>query len=299
MYYPVSIGKYFDFALKRRDDVNLHTIGPWTSTYIPWMGGMYLQDKHSRPPDSPMSKTFCGQVKVNPKILESRLPFKPDLWINADAGFSFSKPDCPYAIIATDPHVLNYDYQRTQADMFYNMQKVYSKEDDIYLPYCADPKWHSPLNVDKEYDVCLIGLKYENRTRLVNRLRDRGLNVFYETGIVYDKYQEAYAKSRLAFSWSSKLDLIARVFEAMAMDVPLVCNHVPDMELFFEDGVDYYGFDNLEQAEAQIFMALANYEDAKMVSKNAHTKVMADHLYDHRIEQILADFVKGEITCNS
>jgi len=62
------------------------------------------------------------------------------------------------------------------------------------------------------------------------------------------------------------------------------------MELFFEDGVDYYGFDNLEQAEAQIFMALANYEDAKMVSKNAHSKVMKSHLYDHRIEKILKDF---------
>ena len=237
-----------------------------------------------------MSKTFCGQTRVNPKTIESRLPFKPDLWINADAGFAFSKPDCQYAIIATDPHVLSYDYQRTQADRFYNMQKFYSEPGDIYLPYCADPVWHSPLEREKEYDVCLIGLQYENRTQLVNKLRASGLKVFYEIGVVYDEYQEVYAKSKIALSWSSRQDLIARVFEGMLMAVPVVCNRVPDMPTHFVEGQHYYGFDHIEEAEAQIHMTLANYDDAMDVAWAAHEKVKAQHLYDYRISDILRGF---------
>ena len=290
MFYPVAIGKYFMFALQRREDVNLFTTGPYTGTLIPWKGGIHLPPEYAHAPDLPLPTTFCGNTRVIPTLVEGRLPFKPDLWINVDAGFGFLSPSCQYAVIATDPHVLTYDYQRTQADKFYNMQKFYSKAGDIYLPYCADPVWHSPLVREKEYDVCLVGLQYDNRTRLVNRLRAKGLKVYYDTGPCYDEYQELYAKSKIAISWSSKQDLIARVFEAFAIDIPLVCNKVPDMDLFFEDGTDYYGFTHMEQAEAQIHMALANYEDAKKVSANAHKKVMAEHLYEHRIEQILKDF---------
>ena len=294
MYYPVAIGKYFDFALRRRDDVNLCTVGPWTSTWIPWNGGMYMPEKYSTPPDIPLSKSFCGQINVTPKVIESSLlPFKPDLWINADAGFAFSKPDCQYAVIATDPHVLTYDFQRTQADKFYNMQFCYSKPGDKYLPYCADPEYHSPLEEyhdKKEYDVCLIGLHYPNRTNLVNRLRAKGLKVYYDIGIAYHEYNEIYSKSKIALSWSSMDDLIARVFEGMLMAVPVVCNRVPDISTHFVDGEDYYGFDNIDEAEVQVHMALANYDDAQEVAWKAHRKVKANHLYDYRISDILRDF---------
>jgi hypothetical protein len=291
MYYPVSIGKFFDFALRRRDDVNLYTTGPYTSNWIPWKNGMYLPEKHSKPPDFPIGKGFIGNTSVNPAIIEDRLPFKPDLWINADAGFAFSKPSCPYAIIATDPHVLHYDLQRRNCDKFYNMQKFYSKPNDIYLPYCADPVWHSPLEREKEYDVCLIGLQYQNRTDLVNRLRAKGLKVFYETGIVYDEYQEMYAKSKVALSWSSLQDLIARVFEGMLMKVPVVCNRVPDLPLHFEEYKHYLGFDTIDEAEMQIDRAIQHqFRASKKMANYAHEVVMENHLYDHRIQQILEDF---------
>jgi len=290
MYYPVAIGKYFEFALRRRDDVNLFTTGPWTSTSIPWGGGMHLSEKYSKPPDFPFSADFCGKTAVNPAIIENHLPFKPDLWINADAGFAFSKPNCPYAIIATDPHVLNYDFQRKNCDRFYNMQKFYSKPGDIYLPYCADPVWHAPLEREKEYDVCLIGLQYPNRTQLVNRLRQRGLKVFYDIGIVYDEYQEMYTKSKIALSWSSLQDLIARCFEAMMMKVPLVCNYVPDLDLHFDEYDHYLGFDSIEMAEKKIVDALNDYEVAMQMAERAHNIVKEDYTYDRRIEMILEDF---------
>lgn len=308
MFYPVTLGKYFLFALQRRKDVEIYSVGPYTGTFIPWKGGIHLPDKYSAPPDLPLSSQLCGQLHLSPKIVEHQLPWEPDLWINVDAGFGFSKPECPYAVIATDPHVhSHYTAYREQikhsSDMrFYNMQYYYMKEGDKYLPYAADPIWHAPLEREKEYDVCLIGLQYENRTTLVNRLRSRGLKVYYDTGPCYAEYQELYAKSRIAFSWSSKKDLIARVFEGMAMQIPVVCNRVPDMPTHFVDGEHYYGFGDfnrggdpwtkhdVDEAEAQIHLALANYDDASQVASNAHNKIFAQHLYDFRISQIFDDF---------
>jgi len=302
IYYPVAIGKYFDAALRRRDDVNIFSVGPWTSTWIPWKGGIHIDEKYSQPPDIPISKSLIGNVLLNPKAVEHQIPFKPDLWINVDAGFGFSKPDCPYAVVATDPHVLQYTYQRAQADIFYNMQDYYAIGGDRVLPYCADPVWHAPLSMEKEYDVCLIGLQYENRNQLVNKLRDKGLKVYYDTGPCYTEYQELYAKSRVALSWSSKRDLIARVFEGMHMAIPVVCNRVQSMSTYFVEGEHYLGFGNAEQigdewsqsdiseAVEQVEKILADYDAAIEMALAAHNKVAAQHLYDYRISTILRDF---------
>ena len=288
--YPMAIAKYFESALRARDDVELFTVGPYTGTWIPWNGGMYLPQKYCGAPDFPLDKNFITNVKVNPTIVEGMMPWdEADLWINADSNFCFSRPKKAKNVvtIAIDPHVLNYDYQRTQCDMFFNMQLTYSKPGDKYLPYAACEQHHYPEDLDKVYDVCLIGLHYPDRTNLVNRLRAKGLNVYYDIGPVFDEYRQLYSQSKVAISWSSQLDLIARVFEAMAMDVPLVCNRVPDMDNFFVDGDHYYGFNNIDEAEAQVLMALANYDDALEVSKQAHRKVMAQHLYKYRIADIL------------
>ena len=63
MFYPVAILRYFQQALQRRDDVNVYSVGPWTGTWIPWMGGLYLQDKYSRPPDSQCLRRFVVRLE--------------------------------------------------------------------------------------------------------------------------------------------------------------------------------------------------------------------------------------------
>jgi hypothetical protein len=81
------------------------------------------------------------------------------------------------AHVATDPHALNYDRQRQLADFFFNMQTPYMENGDIYLPYAYDPTVHYPVEIDKLYDVCMIGLHYPQRDQLVNHLIDRDLSV--------------------------------------------------------------------------------------------------------------------------
>ena len=211
IHYPMSIMRYFISALQARDDVDLWTCGPFTGNYIPWGGGMQIFSKHIHTPNLPFSVQTIDQ-KLSSVILKNQLPWKPDIFMVIDAGWHFK--DRPYAenviLIETDPHVLKNRYNEIAdvVDKVYCMQKVYSRPTDRYLPYCACSEFHYPEEYEKEYDVCLIGLQYEHRTKLLNRLD--GLKVFYSIGQVFDEYREIYNKSRIAFSWSSKLDLIAR-----------------------------------------------------------------------------------------
>lgn len=291
VHYPCAMGRYFHEAFLRRDDCEVVSVGPFTGTWIPWNGGLHLSNKYVLPPTVVLPKNFIGNIKVPPQIALNALDVEPDLWVNIDAGYNVTRPmiDGHVVNVFTDPHVLKYGFQRTQADMNFNMQACYSQSGDRYLPYAADPIWHSPLEREKEYDVCLIGLQYPSRVALLDRLRNKGLKVYAKVGDVYNEYQEIYAKSRVAFSWSSRDDLIARVFESMLMAVPLVCNRVPDLPTHFIEDEHYYGFNDINEAENQVMRALGDYDTAQEMAWNAHRKVDAQHLYDYRVSQILRE----------
>jgi spore maturation protein CgeB len=254
---------------------------------------MNLLPKYDKPPTCPLPQEMIakGNIPYQMAFHQFREQLEDvDLWLQVDAGWYIlftDKPKGKLVHVATDPHCLVYDTQRKQSDFFLNMQKFYSRNGDLYLPYAADSECHMPLEVEKEYDVCMIGLHYAHRNRLVNLLKGRGLKVYYEIGHIYEEYQELYAKSRVAVSWASLKDLPARVFENMLMAVPLVTNRVPDLSTHFVEDEHYLGFDTAEEAVEKVMWALENEELANKIAWNAHRKVKALHLWKHRIDTIL------------
>jgi hypothetical protein len=331
IYYPLAILRYFEAALRRRDDINLITVGPYTGNMIPWNNWMTLASKYAIPPTItlPIGQPFVPisfienqlplltenqiaalkneivvlekRVKVNPDlenqiaalkneivVLENRS--EPDLWIQIDAGFYLEgRPqNGKNAIVATDPHVLNYDRQRTFADTFYCMQDCYKKPGDEYLPYAYDPIWHAPEEQERLFDVCLLGLHYANRNLLVNRLMQNGVKVYYHLGDVFDEARAIYNQAPIGINWSSKDDLTARVFELLGMRRLAVVNNVTDLPRFFEGGKDLVTFNTLEEATEKILYYLANEDQLQAIADQGH-KTVGPHTWDARIEQILED----------
>jgi spore maturation protein CgeB len=217
--------------------------------------------------------------------------FEPDLWINVDAGYNVMRTrlDCQVVNVFTDDHVLDYAFQRTQADINFNMHQHFAKPGDRILPYCASEIFHYPEDVEKEYDVCLIGLHYPERNKLINSLKGMGMSVYYDLGPAYHDYRELYNKSRVAISWSSKGDLIARVFEMMAMKLPLVTDRVPDLPNHFVEDEHYKGFSSLSEAVQKVHWCLHNYAEAMEMAENGCRKVHAQHLYKYRVSDILRE----------
>ena len=292
IFFPCAMGTYILNALKRRDDVELWTVGPFTGSWIPWGSpgvGMHLLDKYIIAPDCPFSQSVIGQ-QLPSAVLKNKLPWTPDLFVQVDAGWHFldRPPGKIVAHVQTDPHVLKafYKFAISYSDVSFSMQSPYLEAGEEFLPYAYDPKIHYPMDIDKEYDACMLGLQYTQRTALVNRLRANGLNVKYEIGIAYDEYRIEYNKSKVALSWSSLLDTPTRVYEALAMKVALVCNRTQDLENFFVEGEHYLGFNTLEEAERQVLLLLSDDEKRTQIAEEG-CKAVQPHSWDKRAETIL------------
>lgn len=289
IHYPVAMGRYILEALLRRPDTEVWTAGPTTGRWIPWAGGMNLPESYVREPDFGLPLN-SGNPIMSYEVVQANCPFKPDLWLEVNAGLKpVGRPDGLYAIVGTDPHVLNYSPLRRQCDHFFCMQKPYMVAGDHWLPYAYDPIWHSGSPIpfeDREYDAALIGLAYQNRKLLVHTLRASGLNVYFELGPAYDDARTIYHNTKVGFNWSSLRDTTARVFELMALGVVPVLNRVPDLVEMFDDRKDFIGFDRLPQAVDAIQHALANPDESRRIINNA-TEAVRPHTWDARVTQIL------------
>jgi hypothetical protein len=290
IFYPMAILRYFEAAFKRRADVELATVGVYTGRKIPWGSGMLMEEKYAIRPDIVVPGNPTTKCPI--KWVERRLPWTPDLWVQIDANYALiGRPfNGLNFIVGTDPHVLNYGSSRRDADTFFCMQRVYAKLGDIFLPYAYDSVWHAPLEpVDEpKWDVALLGLHYEQRDILVERLRAQGIIVKYDLGPVFDEAREIYRRARIGINWSSLKDVNARVFEIMGMGLPLVTNRLPDMGIHFKEGKHYLGFDDVEGAIVAVQKLLEDPGLAGDLAK-AGQEAAKPHTYDARVGQILEE----------
>lgn len=297
LWYPLTMSRYFEKALRHRDDVDLKTTGVYTGAWIPWLGGMELPNKYAKSPDIPLP--FAPNVgEVNYEIVKAQLgDWNPDIVMTIDAGihWKYKPTDGLVVHVATDPHALDYDYQRTISDKFFNMQAVYSKAGDIYLPYAYSKYDFYPeqmtdetgIEQPKDVDTVLIGMPYEQRVQWVNELRKRGVSVIFENGPVFDEARTLYNRGRIGLNWSSLDDLNCRAFEIPALKLFPVLNYVTDMEKF-DIWREISSFRDLNVAIERVMWAIENPDDAKLDAEMAYERVLP-HTYDARVEQILRD----------
>lgn len=289
IWYPMSISRYFEKALRRNKHIDLLTTGPFTGPWIPWMGGMDLPMKYATSPDIPIPLPFNVE-RVNYDLIRANLPadWKPDIVLSIDAGINWvSKPFEGFvATVATDPHVLNYDHARKQGKLF-NMQLCYSERGDEYLPYAYDPATHFPEpDTEKIYDGVLIGLQYDNRLAWVEELRKHGISVFSTNGPAFDEYRHIMNQSRIGMTWSSMNDTIARFFETPAMGLPMVANRTPDAHIFLREFEEYIPFSNLGEAVDAVIQLKNKPDLARDIAAKGHDAIK-HQTYDARVEQIL------------
>jgi len=292
IHYPLSMMSYFIRALERRDDIELWTFGPYTGSWIPWNGGMNLLAKYAKVPNFPMPQSAITS-KVPSSFINALMPREPDVTLLVDAGWHpIDRPNGRTIVhVKTDPHAIQpqfYNEAKAYADIVFSMQGPYIEYGEKYLPYAADKICHAPMEgLEKDFDVCMVGLHYDHRNQLVRMLRGMGLNVYYDIGSIFEEFTELYSRSKVAISWSSLLDLPARVFENMYMAIPLVTNRVPDLSTHFVEDEHYLGFSNHTEAVSKVVWALDNLEEANEMAWKAHRKVNAQHLWNYRINTIL------------
>jgi len=288
--------EYIVRAFKRRTDCDVRVVGPYPGLNMPWtrngITGIVMPDNYDFKPDIALPFNGAGQNAPISYIEGLLKDFKPDLWLDCDSGFYLdgTPKTGVRALFEGDPHVLRdyYNGHKHNYKYVFNPQNNYSTQDEYYLTYAADPIWHSPIDgTEKIYDVALIGNFYTHRVDFINGLRSQGKNVFFDLGQAKEDARLIYAQSRVGLNWSTLADLNARVFELMCMGIAPVMNRVPGLVLF-DEGVDYLGFDDAAQANAQINLLLNEPDLAKSMGINARNKIINDkHTWDDRVQTIL------------
>lgn len=300
--YPLAMATYFKKALEHRDDVDLKVAGIYTGAWIPWLGGMTVPTKYAIPPDIALPLTL-GTNEYPYELIKGQLgDWKPDLIIQVDAGFhaKYRPADGMVVTVATDPHAIPpdfYDVPRKYSDKFFNMQAVYSKQGDVYLPYAYSKYDFYPVEfvtpvtdtlVSRDTDAVLIGMPYEQRVQWVQELRKRGVSVIFENGPVFDEARALYNRGRIGLNWSSLDDLNCRAFELPAMKLCPVMNHVTDLPRFFTPDEDYLQFGSLPEAIEKVMWAKLNPDRAQEIAERAYQKALP-HTYDERVTTILKE----------
>ena len=118
------------------------------------------------------------------------------------------------------------------------------------------------------------------------RKRNKGYEVHYSIGEIYDDYRLLYNQSRIALSWSTLLDMPARVWEAFGLGNLLLTNRVPDLPTFFVENEHYLAFDTVEEGVEKADWALKNWDEAQKIAEAGHRKVNGNS-WDKRVQQLL------------
>lgn len=296
LWYPLSMSRFFEKAFRHHPNVDFKTTGVFTGSWIPWTSpqhpqGMSFPEKYAIPPD--ISLPFNPDVgRVSYDAVKAQLgDWKPDIVVSIDAGINWiGRPsDGLVATIGTDPHVLDYEHARKISDKFFNMQAAYSESNDIYLPY-AYSKYDCYPNdaVEKDLDAVLVGNTYESRLQWVAELKQRGVKVEHQLGVVFDEARALYNRANIGLNWSTMNDLNCRVMELMAFRLCPVMNRVTDLQRFFTEDVHYLGFSSLSEAVEKVVWAKENPEGAQDIANRAYEAVLP-HTYDARVEQFLVE----------
>ncbi len=290
LFFPMAILRYWEAALKRNSSIELVTAGPFSGQTIPWAGGMELPKKYAHAPD--VIVPMGSQTPFS--YIEARLPWTPDVWIQIDAGWHIkghpSDSHTMNVFVATDPHVLNYDYQRKQADFFFNTQTPYMKDGDLFLAYAYDPVWHAWKEHEQKYWTALVGMRYQQRDQLVQALRKQSIEVFYENGPVFQEANDIYNASAIGLNWSSMMDTNARCYEVMAMSCTAVLNRTPDLMDMFIEGEHFLGFNTVQEAVQQVKKLMKDRTLRKRIA-NAGRVAVEPHTYDARVKTILETII--------
>jgi hypothetical protein len=219
-HYPVSSGRYMTEAFRRLGHTAYH-IGQETGRSI-W--GMEV----------PQEYVWCQDAPPDEWL--------PDLCILMDTAYQWHHETVPTIVYTVDNHVRNVR-QDGIAHYFLghkNVSIMPYTDDCTWLPCGYDPTLFTPSPIpytEREYDVCMIGVMYPERWRLVNELKAAGLKVLAGTGLIYEAYRDAYHNSRISLCQSINGDVAQRVFETAAMGCVVMSDKCPDFDTLTPNGI--------------------------------------------------------------
>jgi glycosyl transferase family 1 len=290
--YPVSIGNYFKRALVRRADVEIVHLGAAFGHSIPWGGGAGMILPYCDNPNIPLPQMNSVPIQMAEHLIQKQYGRLPDLFLQINAGFCLSnKSQCKNFMVLTDGHCLGDWYQQSKrdCDKVFNLHKNYSQPGEVALSYAYDLELCYPpdADIEKIYDAALIGMPYDHRTRVINKLKQAGLTVFYANGPAYTDATKIYHQAKVGINVPSLQDWNCRSFELRRLGLPVVETPTPDGEKVFIDGEHGLYARNDDEFVTKTKWLLEHHDEAQRIALAGYNKAKP-YSYDNLVNEILS-----------
>jgi len=206
-----------------------------------------------------------------------------------------------------------------QKDDFFDELQQSGLNNYHYLPMAAFPNVHKPLEItenEKTYygsDVSFVGAGYYNRRHFLSGRIDYDLKIWGTDWDIHsklagfiqksgsrvdtDEIVRIYNTSRININLHSSSyhkginpfgDFVnPRTFEIMSCGGFQLVDRRSGLDGLFEEGEEVVIFDDLNDLRQKIEHYLKNPEEAYRISENGRNRVITDHTYEKRMEEML------------
>lgn len=302
-YYPATTAHYLRRALSAKH--KLVTSGP---SMPPEVIKIWNLENMKAPI---LNQDIPRAVAPSAPLIYKALPsgFKPDFFLWVETGLDLPPQGLENIIISKavyfiDTH-LNLENHLNLARFFDHVflaQKEYIPafrgrgiSNVHWLPLACDPEIHGKRDVPKTCDIGFAGSitpSHQRRKVLLERLQSR-FNVRVER-VFLEEMAELYSSSRIVFNNAIRRDLNMRVFEALCSGSMLLTDGSVGQEDFFKDREHLVVFndDNIEELAAYY---LAHADEREAIARAGREKVLAEHTYANRVEQIIRTVMTNRV----
>lgn len=189
------------------------------------------------------------------------------------------------------------------------------------IHYGADPGLYAPVDIPYEHDVAFFGVGAEDREDFVasmitdpaRELRDVSFIVGgggwdidlgpVERGgwVPINGFREFCGRSKINLNVTRQThrevykSSTARPFELAAMGCCVVSDPYNGLDDWFEIGEEMFVAEDREEAIELYEWLLDDNETREEVGRRARDRVLADHTYEHRAEELLSVIAEGRI----
>jgi spore maturation protein CgeB len=154
------------------------------------------------------------------------------------------------------------------------------------------------------YDVTFVGQRYGDRPKVLKALRRAGIDARFwghkwkRGRLTHDEMVTLFSSSRINLNFSKSYpgrlwrkrpttyQIKARPFEIAGCGGFVLTERAPDLDRYFQIGEELAVFDSIDSLVSQAEFWLQHEEERSRVANAGYSRVIADHTYDRRFEEI-------------
>jgi spore maturation protein CgeB len=214
--------------------------------------------------------------------------------------YGLESVDIPTVYYGIDTHMVRdviFEEAKNYKHVFFAQKKAipdfkeFCGKESHWLPCCAEPLNHKPMNFEPEYDFAFVGgidlsEAHKHRRDAIKKLKEK-YKVFVGNAYGYFMTMQ-YNKAKVVFNYAVNDDVNMRVFEAMACKRPLLTNKLSvesGLNELFVDGTHLMTFTDEDLMEkAEILIKDKGLRDK--IALAGYNEVVNNHTYEKRMEEI-------------